>query len=303
MGSILISRLVALLAIITLTFLLMKILPGDPFNQEQALPKEIHKALRKHYGLDDPWHLQYVNYLKAVATWNLGPSFRYKDQTVNQIIQQGFPISATLGIEAFFLALSTGLLLGTLAALYHRQWQETLILIFSALGISLPSFLLASLLQYYFALKWGWFPIARWGGFIHTILPALALAALPSAFIARLIRTNLIEVLKQDFIRTARTKGLSETRIILAHALPNALLPVVSYLGPLTANILVGSFIVEKIFAIPGLGQWFVNSVLNRDYTMIMGSTVFYSFILLTTLVLVDIAYTILDPRVRKKVN
>lgn len=294
------SRLAALLILMTLTFFLMKALPGDPFNQEQALPAQIHKALRKHYGLDDPLHEQYGRYLAAILTWNLGPSFRYTDRTVNQIINEGFPISAVLGGEAMFIALATGIFLGTVGAMKQGSWQDKVVLLLAALCISVPSFLLGSFLQFVLGLKLGIFPIARWGTFMQSILPALSLAALPCAFIARLIRSNLIEVLKQDYMRTARAKGLSELRIVLVHGLRNALLPVVSYLGPLAANILVGSFVVEKIFAIPGLGQWFVNSVLNRDYTVIMGMTVFYSLILIFMIICVEIAYRWIDPRLRR---
>ncbi|MCE5316740.1 MAG: ABC transporter permease [Parachlamydia sp.] len=293
------SRLAAFLAIVTLTFLLMKALPGDPFNEEQALPEEIHAALLSHYGLDLPWHIQYGRYLISVATWDFGPSFRYKDVTVNQIIAKGFPVSATLGLSALAIALCTGLVLGTIAALHYRRWQDNAALLIVTLGVSMPSFILATMLQYVIGLKLGWLPIARWGGFSHLILPALSLAALPSAFIARMVRSNLIEVLQQDYIKTARAKGVAEWQVVARHGLGNAMLPVLSYLGPLIANILVGSFVVEKIFAIPGLGHAFVNSVLNRDYTVIMGTTCFYSLILLAALFLVDLAYGWLDPRIK----
>ena len=196
-------------------------------------------------------------------------------------------------------SLAAGLSLGTVAALYRHRWQDHCALLVTTLSVSLPSFMLATLLQYFFGLKLGWFPVARWGTFAHTLLPALSLAALPTAFIARMVRSNLIEVLKQDYIKAARAKGLPEWHVVIRHGLGNALLPVLSYLGPLTANILVGSFIVEKIFAIPGLGIWFVNSVLNRDYTVIMGTTLFYSIILLTALFLVDLGYGWLDPRLK----
>jgi oligopeptide transport system permease protein len=293
-------RLLALLAIITLTFTLMKVLPGDPFTDEQALPASIHQALRTHYGLEDPWLTQYVRYLKRIVTWDLGPSFRYKDQTVNEMIAEGFPVSALLGLEALVLALTLGITLGAFSAFYPHRWPDVGAFCLIALAISVPSFILGALLQYVFALKWGLLPVARWGTFSHSILPALALAALPCAFIARLVRANLSEVLKQDYIRTARAKGLSETRILFVHALRNAVLPVVSYLGPLSANVLLGSFVVEKIYAIPGLGQSFVNSVLNRDYTVIMGCTVFYSVIMLTLLLVVDLVYCLIDPRLRR---
>lgn len=294
------SRFSSLLIIITLTFFLMKSLPGDPFNQEQALPEQIHKALRNHYGLDDPWYLQYERYIKGIIKWDLGPSFRYQDRTVNQIIREGFPISALLGCEALLLALGGGIFFGTVGAMKRDAWQDRLVMLVAALCVSIPSFLLGSLLQFILGLKLGMFPIARWGSFMQTVLPALSLAALPCAFIARLVRSNLIEVLTQDYIRTARAKGLSETRIIFFHGLRNALIPLLSYLGPLSANILVGSFVIEKIYAIPGLGQWFVNSVLNRDYTVIMGMTVFYSLILLSTILCVDILYRWVDPRMRR---
>lgn len=290
-------RIFALFIVVTLTFLLMKVLPGDPFTDEQALPKDIHMALRKHYGLEDPWYQQYGRYLSALVRWDLGPSFRYRDRTVNEIIKEGFSVSAVLGMEALLLAVGGGILLGTLCALKKGCWQDHLILLYAALSISIPSFLLGSLLQYVFGLKLGLLPIARWGTFWHTILPVVSLAALPCAFITRLTRANLIEVLKQDYIKTARAKGLPERRIVVVHALRNALLPVLTYLGPLITNILVGSFVVEKIFAIPGLGQWFVNSVLNRDYTVIMGTTVFYSALLMGLIYMVDLAYGWLDPR------
>ena len=189
-------RFLALLAIITLTFTLMKVLPGDPFTDEQALPASIQKALRSHYGLEDAWLTQYGRYLKGIITWDLGPSFRYKDQTVNQIISEGFPVSAKLGLMAIAIALSVGLSLGMLSALYPDRWPDYTIFAFMALAISIPSFILGALLQYVFALKWGLFPVARWGTWSHTILPALALAALPSAYIARLVRANLREVFK-----------------------------------------------------------------------------------------------------------
>lgn len=294
------SRLAALFLVATLTFVMMKALPGDPFNEEQALPKEIHEALRSHYGLDKPIFEQYVNYLTSILKWDFGPSFRYKERTVNEIIAQGFPISATLGVEALFISLSMGLMLGTFAALYQNRWQDHAALLVATLGVSVPSFMLATLFQYILGLKLGWFPVARWGTFAHTFLPALSLAALPTAFIARMVRANLIEVLKQDYIKAARAKGLPEWKVVLKHGLGNALVPVVSYLGPLTANILVGSFVIEKIFAIPGLGTWFVNSVLNRDYTVIMGTTLFYSVLLLGTLFLVDLGYGWLDPRLKE---
>jgi oligopeptide transport system permease protein len=289
----------SLFIIITLTFFLMKVIPGDPFGEEQGLPKEIHEALRRHYGLDHPWYIQYRDYLAAILKGDFGPSFKYKDRTVNEIIREGFSVSALLGLEALLLALCLGVFLGVIAALKENKWQDNMVMIVTTIGISVPSFIFASLLQYVLALKLGLFPLARWGSFAQSILPSFALAALPMAFIARLTRSNLLEVLQTDYIKNARAKGLSQAKVIVCHALRNSLLPVLTYLGQLLANILVGSFIVEKIFSIPGLGQWFVNSVNNRDYTVIMGLTIFYSILLMSAIFLIEIAYGFLDPRIK----
>lgn len=293
------ANLLSLWVIVTITFFLMKAIPGDPFTQDKALPKEILESLYEHYKLNDPWYIQYGNYLKSILTWDLGPSFKYKSRTVNDIINSGFPISATLGLEAMLLALSFGITLGSVAALKQNQWQDYCAMLFAVIGISVPSFILAATLQYLLSIKLDLLPVARWGTFRQSIMPAMALAALPTAFIARLTRANMVEVLSLDYIKTAKSKGLSDGVVIFKHALRNALLPVITYLGMLTANILTGSFIIEKIFGIPGLGQWFINSITNRDYTVIMGITVFYSMILLGAIFLVDIAYGWIDPRLK----
>lgn len=290
---------VSFFMIVTLTFFLMKCLPGDPFSDEQALPKEIYDSLLKHYGLDRPWYIQYKEYLLSISSGNLGPSFKHKDLTVNEIIRNGFPVSALLGLEATCLALGVGISLGALAALKANRWIDHLILLMTSTGVSVPSFILAAFLQYLLAVKWQIFPLARWGSFSHTILPATALAALPTAFIARLTRTTLIEIWQSDYIKAAKAKGLSIWQVLIFHGLRNSLLPVISYLGQLVANILVGSFVIEKIFSIPGLGQWFVNSVNNRDYTVLMGLTIFYSLILMITMLVMDIAYVYIDPRIK----
>jgi oligopeptide transport system permease protein len=292
------SNLLTLWMIITLTFFLMKAIPGDPFTQEKALPKEILESLYEHYKLNDPWYIQYGRYLYSILTWDLGPSFKYKSRTVNDIINKGFPISAMLGLEAILLALSLGVISGTVAALKQNRWQDYISMIIAVIGISVPSFILAATLQYLLSVKLDLLPVARWGTFKQSIMPALALAALPTAFIARLTRANMVEVLSLDYIKTAKSKGLSDWVVVRRHGLRNALLPVVTYVGMLTANILTGSFIIEKIFGIPGLGQWFINSVTNRDYTVIMGITVFYSMILLTAILLTDLIYAWIDPRI-----
>ncbi len=227
----LLANLFALWVIITVTFFLMKAIPGDPFTQEKALPKEILQSLYEHYKLNDPWYIQYGNYLKGIVTWNLGPSFKYKARTVNDIINNGFPVSATLGLEAMLLAISSGILLGTIAALKQNRWQDYTCMVVAVIGISVPSFILAAFLQYLLSIKLDLLPVARWGTFKQSIMPAIALAALPTAFIARLTRANMVEVLTMDYIKTARSKGLSDLIVIIKHGLRNAILPVVTYLG------------------------------------------------------------------------
>lgn len=293
------GALITLFCVATLTFLLMHAIPGDPFTQEQALPPEILQSLRAHYHLDDPLLDQYGHYLLRLAHGDLGPSLRYPGLSVHMIIQDYFPISFSLGIEALFLSLICGISLGAWAAMKENQWQDHLCHILTLLFLALPTYLIAALLQEAF---WGIpnLPIARWGSFAHTWLPALSLSALPLAMIARLTRAHLLEVWRQPYILTARAKGCSQLRLLFRHGLRNALLPTITYLGPLLANILVGSFVVERIFAIPGLGQWFVRSIAERDYSVIMGVTLFYTALLLLVMTCIDLAYSWLDPRMRK---
>lgn len=295
----LLSNLVSLFVIVTLTFILMKSLPGDPFTQEKAIPQEILDSLYEHYKLNDPWYIQYGSYMKSVLKGDLGPSYKFRGRSVNDIIKSGFPVSLALGLEALFIAIIFGISLGVIAAINQNKWQDYLSIFIAVLGISVPSFILAATLQYFFSIKFDLLPVARWGSFEQTILPAISLAALPTAFIARLTRANLANVLTLDYIKTARSKGLSSMSVLIKHALRNSLLPVVTYLGTLLANILTGSFIIEKIFGIPGLGQWFINSISNRDYTVIMGLTIFYSVILLFAIFFVDILYKWFDPRIK----
>lgn len=293
------STMVAMAVIVIVTFFLMKAIPGDPFSDEKTIPQETHEQMKRHWGLNRPWQEQLKTYCLGLMRGDFGPSFRYPGYSVNRIIADGFSTSALLGLEALFLALFGGLLFGTISALNQNRWQDALLVCLASLGISVPSFIFASLLQWGFALKLGWLPFARWGTFAHTLLPAIALAAQPTAFLTRLIRSHLIDVLSRDYIHTAKSKGLSYGKIVFRHALPQALLPIFPYLGPMMTNILIGSFIIEYIFAIPGLGGWVVNSVLNRDYTFIMGITIFYSFLLLTFSMLMDLCYALLDPRQR----
>jgi oligopeptide transport system permease protein len=291
--------LLSLYLIITATFFFMRLAPGNPFTSEKQLSPEIQASLNEHYGLDDPWYVQYGEYLSRVVQWDFGPSFKYKARTVNDLISDGFPVSLMLGAEAILIALSLGVFLGVIAAMKHNKWQDYSAMVIAVMGISVPSFIMATALQYFLAIKLGIFPVARWETFMHTILPALALASSPMAFIARLTRSSMLDVLSNDYIRTAKAKGLSQGVITMKHTIRNAMLPVVSYMGPLSAGIVTGSFVIEKIFGIPGLGSHFVTSIANRDYTVIMGVTVFYSIILLSAILLVDIAYGLIDPRIK----
>jgi len=288
----------SLFIVMSATFFLMKVIPGDPFSSEQNMPIEVLKSLNAHYDLDKPILYQYVKYLKGFFTFNLGPSLIYEDRNVFEIIKDGLPVTMMLGFEALIIALTSGLILGTIAAIKKDKWQGSFVTIFAIIGISIPNFLFASLLQYFFAMKLHLFPIARFESFLHSILPAVALASLPSAYIARLMQSSMIDVLSKDYIKTAKAKGLSSLKVIFKHAFKNAILPVVSYLGPLTAHVLTGSFVIEKIFSIPGIGMWLVSSISARDYPVIIGLSVFYSFILIMIMFFLDIIYKLIDPRI-----
>ncbi|MDR7868162.1 MAG: ABC transporter permease [Sporomusaceae bacterium] len=294
-----VSMLLVLFIITTATFLLMHAIPGGPFTAEKNLPEAVLKNLNERYHLNDPLFKQYTDYLANVARGDLGPSFKYEARTVNDIIAESFPVSAELGLTAVAIALACGIPMGAMAALRQNRWPDYLCMFAATIGISVPGFILATLFIYVFALKLELFPAAMWGGPEYVVLPALALAAFPMAFIARLTRSSMLEVLGLDFIRTARAKGLTSFVVVWRHALKNALIPVVTYLGPLIAAILTGSFVIESIFAIPGLGRHFVTSIYNRDYTVILGITIFYSTLLVILNFLVDIAYAWLDPRIK----
>lgn len=291
----------SLWCVATGTFFLMHSIPGDPFIGEQNVPPEILSSLYAFYGLDKPLYVQYGKYLKELIHGNLGTSIIYQGRTVNQFIREGFPVSAQIGIQALILAIPLGSFLGIIAAMKRNQWQDTAAMFISTIGISVPNFVLSSFLQFLFCMKLHLFPIARFDAFEHTILPSLALAFMPTAFIARLIRSNMIEVMQQDYIRTALSKGLPLFLVSMRHGLRNAILPTLTYLGPITAQILTGSFMIERIFAIPGLGQWMVYSINARDYPMIVGLTLFFSAFLMVSMFIVDLLYTWIDPRIRLK--
>jgi len=288
---------ISLWIIVTATFFLMHALPGDPFSQEQALPQEILEAMQRHYHLDQPLSIQYLYYVKGILSFDLGPSLRCQGRHVTDILYQGFPISFCLGMEALCIALSLGVFLGSLGALYQGKCVDRLALFFSIFALSIPSFLLATCLQYLFAMKIPLFPVARFNSFAHTILPALSLAALPAGFIAKLLRASILDVIKQDYMQMAFAKGLSPARIFFHYILRNALLPVLAYLGPLTTSILTGGFAVERVFGIPGLGKWFVLSIKDRDYPVIMGTAIFYSIVLMCMLFIFECLSILCNPK------
>ncbi|MBT2683499.1 ABC transporter permease [Bacillus sp. ISL-37] len=293
------SMAVTLLVIITLTFFLMHSIPGSPFNEERATSEAVQKNLESFYHLDEPLYVQYFIYLKSVATFDFGPSIKKSSQTVNEMLGRGFPVSFELGMITLIVAIFSGILLGIIAALRHNALIDYLAMTVAVVGISVPNFVLATLLIQQLAVTWEILPVATWTSPKHMILPTLALATGPMAIIARLTRSSMLEVLTQDYIRTAKAKGLSPVKIVFKHALKNALLPVVTILGSLAASILTGTFVIEKIFAIPGMGKYFVESINQRDYPVIMGTTIFYSTVLIMMLFLVDLAYGILDPRIK----
>nr|WP_276563097.1 ABC transporter permease [Lysinibacillus xylanilyticus] len=293
--------LLALFVIVTATFFLLRLAPGNPFASERNFPPQIEEKLNETYGLNNPWYIQYKDYLIDAATFDFGESMKYKARSTNDMIAEGFPVSLTLGIEAMLLAIGFGVLIGVVAALYHNRYPDYLATTFAVLGISVPSFILAGLMQYFLAYKLQLFPISGWKGFNYSILPALAIAFSHMGFIAKLTRSSMLEQNNSDYVKMARAKGLGKWTVVFRHTLRNALLPVVTYLGPLTAGVVTGSFIVEQIFAVPGLGKHFVQSITNRDYTVVMGTTVFYAIILLFAVFIVDILYSVIDPRIKLK--
>ena len=290
---------IVLWIVITITFFLMHAIPGGPFTAEKSLPPYVLHSIEERYKLNDPLYKQYGDYLCNLVQGDLGPSFKYPGRSVNDIIKDGFPVSFKLGIEAILIAIIIGIPAGILAGVKKDKWQDRAVNFFTTLGVAVPSFVVAALLIYVLSTKLHLLPAAMWNGWRYEIMPALALSGMPMSFIARLTRSSMLDILSQDYIKTARAKGLSWSRVLIKHALPNSLIPVVTYLGPMTASILTGSFVIETIFAIPGLGQYFVTSIYNRDYTVILGVTIFYSVIVIVLNMVVDLLYPLLDLRIK----
>ncbi len=290
-----------LLILMTLAFFMMRMAPGGPFDTEKTLPPEIQANLDAKYHLDEPLLQQYGRYLLDLLQGDFGPSFQYKDYSVNELIATGFPVSLRLGLSAIFIAFFIGATLGIIAALRQNKPTDYTVMTLAMTGISIPNFVLAPILILVFAVYLGWLPAGGWNGghFTNTILPIIGLALPQIAYISRLMRGSMIEVLRSNPIRTARAKGLPERIVILRHALKPALLPVISFLGPATAAVITGSVVIEQIFGIPGLGRYFVQGALNRDYTLVMGVVVFYGILIILFNFIVDILYALLDPKVR----
>lgn len=295
------SAIPTLLILIALAFFMIRVAPGGPFDSERALLPEIEANLRAAYHLDEPLYQQFLRYLGGLLRADFGPSFQYRDFTVTELIMTGFPVSLRIGGTAIALALVLGTLAGSLAALRQNTPTDYGVMAVSMTGISIPNFVMAPILILVFAVYLGWLPAGGYGdgALRNLVLPVIALALPQIAYIARLTRGSMIEVLRSNFIRTARAQGLSTTRILLRHALKPALLPVVSYLGPAAAAVITGSVVIEQIFGVPGLGRFFVQGALNRDYTLVMGVVVFYGCLIIVFNFLVDLAYAWLDPRVK----
>ncbi|MGR3176529.1 MAG: ABC transporter permease [Candidatus Anammoxibacter sp.] len=290
---------IILVIIATISFFIMRFTPGGPFDRERALPVAIEKNLKAKYNLDKPLIKQYFIYMKNLCKGDLGPSFKYRNRSVNEIIGSSFIVSLLIGSLALIIAFDVGVTLGMIAAVKQNSKYDYITMFISMIGISIPNFFLGILLIMLFSFHFKWLPPAGWGGMKHIILPVLTLAAPFTAYIARLMRSSMLEVLNQNYIRTARAKGLPDSIVITKHAFKNAILPVISYLGPAAASILTGSVVIEKIFAIPGLGSHFVNGALNRDYTLVMGTILLYSALLVVFNIIVDVTYLYLDPRIK----
>ncbi len=304
--------LVTLWLVITITFFLIHMLPGDPFQSEKAIPPKVKENLMAKYHLDRPLGEQYVQYLKNIAKGDLGASMKVRGRTVNDVIQKSFLTSADLGARAIIFALALGIPLGIIAALNRGKYQDRISMIVAIIGISVPSFVLAGLMQKYFVdihngilIENGFLPeffrirLSGWDSPEKKILPVIALGLYTVALIARLLRDKMIEVMGQDYIRLAVAKGVKPRNIVFRHALRNAILPIITIMGPTIAAVLTGSFVIEKMFSIPGLGKYFVDSINDRDYTMVLGVTVFYAIFLIIMMILVDIVYVMVDPKIK----
>ncbi len=288
-----------LLIIITITFFLMRSAPGGPFDSEKTIPDEVRKNIEAKYHLDEPVYQQYLRYVWSIVQGDLGPSYKYSDRTVNSIIGESFPVSFQIGFLAMFIAVTFGTYLGFIAALKQNTVIDYTLMSFAIVGISVPNMVLGPILAVIVGVYLKWLPVAGWGSWEHYILPVITLSCYYLAIVARIARGSMLEVIRQEYIQTARSKGLPERVILLRHALKGALLPIVSYCGPASAFIITGSIVIEQIFSIPGVGRYFVQGATDRDYTLVMGTVILVSILVMVFNLLVDIAYCFLDPRIK----
>lgn len=295
------AGIVMMFVLTTVTFFLMHAIPGGPFSpsEQRNVPKSVLEKVEEKYGLNDSLGVQYLNYMKKLVQGDFGISFKKEDVTVNELIAQGFPVSAKVGLVAIVVALLVGIPLGIISAVKRGKWADWASMIFATIGISIPNFVIAVLLLFLFSVILNILPTFGLTSWKHYILPVIGLAFSPIAYIARLMRSSMLEVMRQDYIRTARAKGVRELSVICKHALKNAIIPIVTYLGPLVAILLTGSFVIEKIFSIPGIGRDFVTGISDRDYSVILGMTVFFGIFIIITNLIVDILYAVIDRRIK----
>ena len=293
-----------LLAIVTLfvltsvVFVLVRLMPGDSFSSDKMTP-EIRANLEAYYGMDKPLPVQYITYMKNVLHGDLGYSMKYEGRTVNQIIAESFPYSADLGIRSLCFALFFGLILGIIAALNRGKKLDFFCILIAIIGTSMPDFIMGSVLQYFFGIKWKILPVAQYTSFKHTILPSIAVGFYTLASVSRLMRSSMLEVVTSDYTKTAKAKGLSDLRITIKHQIRNAITPIITIMGPTVASVLTGTFVIEALFAIPGMGKHYVDSINMNEYTLVLGMTIFYGAFLIIAILVVDILYGIVDPRIR----
>jgi oligopeptide transport system permease protein len=295
-----IISIITIFVVITIIFFLIRLLPGDPFTSERDVPVVVRENMFASFGLDKPLHQQYFVYLKNLVTkGDMGPSMKLRSRSVRDIITYSFPASAKIGFLVVLASLLAGVNIGILAAMRQGKFSDRFTMLLATIGVTIPNFVMANLLIFFLSLKLKLLPPTGYGDARHLVLPVIALAGYFTAFIARLTRGKYLEVIQQDYIRTARAKGLSRRSVVFKHAMKNSMIPVVTYLGPLIANVLTGSFVIETIFAIPGLGREFVMSVSNRDYTLVLGVSIFYSAFVILCNFLVDVVYVMIDPRIK----
>jgi oligopeptide transport system permease protein len=302
MGRYIIRRLIlsviTVIVLITVVFILVRLMPGDPFSSEKLTP-EVKANLESYYGFDKPVIQQYFMYMKNIARGDFGYSMKYVNLTVNQIIRESFPYSFDLGIRALVMSVSVGIVFGIIAALNRGKVLDNMSVVIAIVGTSVPDFIMGALLQYGFGIKWGLLPVAQYQGIKYTILPSIGLGFYTLAMVSRIMRASVLEVVQQDYIKTAKSKGISKSRVVLKHQIRNSITPIVTVMGPTVAAVLTGTFVIESIFAIPGMGKYYVQSVQNLDYSLILGMTIFYGAFLVIANFVVDILYGFIDPRIR----